>query len=133
MPDGNGEIVRRYLDQARNDPDAVWDIFAEDVEWETNELASPDFPAEARGPDAVREFFRRWIGAFEGWDYEVEELMEGPGTVAVKIHQWGHGKGSGVRVENHFWQIWTMRDGKAVRVTHKIARRDALGAAGLSE
>src|SRR5687767_15543497 len=99
MPDGNGEIVRRYLDLARNDPDAVWDIFAEDVEWETNELASPDFPAEARGPDAVREFFRRWIGAFEGWDYEVEELMEGRGTVAVKINQWGQGKGSGVRVE----------------------------------
>lgn len=133
MPDGNGEIVRRFLDQARDNPDAVWDLFAEDVEWETAELASPDFPRKAQGPEAVREFFRRWIGAFDDWGYEIDELIEGPGTVAVNIHQWGRGKGSGVRVDGHFWQIWTLSEGKAVRVTHRASRPDALEAAGLSE
>jgi hypothetical protein len=50
----------------------VWDIFDEDVEWELDPaaLALPDFPPASHGPDGIREFFRRLVGAFEEWDYE---------------------------------------------------------------
>jgi hypothetical protein len=43
----------------------------------------------------------------------------------------GRGKGSGAPVEARFWQVWIMRDGKAVRVTHHIEKADALEAAAL--
>ena len=77
----NAAAVRRFLDRARHDPDAVWDIFYE-------------------------------------WDYEVEQLIDRSDRVAVRIHQWGRGKGSGIPVDAHFWQVWEMRDGKAIRVMH---------------
>jgi ketosteroid isomerase-like protein len=130
MAQENVEIVRRFLEQAPQNPDAVWAIFDADVEWKTGALSIPDLPDTLRGPDGVRDFFRRWVGAFEGWGYEVEELIAARDSVAVRIHQWGRGKGSGATVDNRFWQVWTMRDGKAVRVTHELERARALEAAG---
>jgi ketosteroid isomerase-like protein len=132
MSRDNVRSVRRFLDHAREDPD-VWDIFDEDVLWEVGALVIPDVPATSRGPDGVREFFRHWVGAFEGWAYEVEEVIDAGDAVAVRIHQWGRGKGSGVTVDLRFWEVWIMRDGKAVRVTHGLEKADALEAAGLSE
>jgi ketosteroid isomerase-like protein len=133
--DENVEIVRRFVDLARDDPDAVWDIFDEDVEWELDPaaLALPDFPPASHGPDGIRDFFRRLVGAFEEWDYEAEEWIEAPDAVAVRIHHWGRGKGSGAPVEARFWQVWILREGKAVRVTHHIHKTEALKAAGLRE
>ena len=83
-------------------------------------LSLPDFPASCHGPDGVREFFRRWVSTFADWDYEVEEVLDRRDVVAVRIHQWGRGRESGVEVEQRFWQVWTLRDGKAVRVTHEF-------------
>lgn len=127
------EIVRRYLDGALETPDEVWGIFAPDVEWDLGEIGSPDFPATSRGPDAVRRFFTRWVGAFDDWGYDVGEVIEHEDAVAVHINQRGRGKGSGVSVSGRFWQIWFLRDGQAVRVTHRTSRAGALEAVGLRE
>lgn len=132
MSDQNVKIVQRFIDQARETPDAVWDIFDEDVEWELGDLSIPDFPPTSHGPDGVREFFRRWVSTFEDWGYEIEELVDTGDAVAVRVHQWGRGKGSGAAVDQRFWQVWIMRDGKAVRVTHQIEKADALAAARLN-
>ena len=80
----------------------------------------------------MREFFRRWVGAFEDWAYEVEEVIDARDAVAVQLHQWGRGKGSGATVDLHFWEVWIVRDGRVVRVTHWVDEADALEAAGLS-
>jgi ketosteroid isomerase-like protein len=133
MSEENVETVLHFADNAREAPDAVWDIFDEDVEWDLGALAIPDFPPTSHGPDGVREFFRRWVSMFEDWAYEVEEVRDAPDAVALRIHQWGRGRESGAAVDQRFWQVWIMRDGKAVRVTHKFEKADALEAAGLSE
>ena len=129
----NVEIVLRYLANAARAPEKVWDVFDDDVEWDMADIGRPDFPETSRGPDAVREFFRQWIGSFENWGYEVEEVVDNADAVAVRIRQWGRGKESGVSVDGRFWQIWFLRDGKAVRVTHRQSKAEALEAVGLSE
>ncbi|MDP9189901.1 MAG: nuclear transport factor 2 family protein [Actinomycetota bacterium] len=131
MSQQNVEIVRGFIDQAQEAPDAVWNIFDDDVEWEIGALSIPDLPQTSYGPDGVREFFRHWVSAFEDWGYEVEELIDARDAVAVHFHQWGRGKGSGAAVDQRFWQVWIMRDGKAVRVTHHLDKAAALRAAGL--
>jgi len=131
MSQENVQVVRSFLDHAREDP-AAWDIFDEDVVWEVGGLAIPDVPATSRGADGVREFFRRWVGAFEDWAYEVEEVIDARDAVAVHLHQWGRGKGSGATVDLHFWEVWIVRDGRVVRVTHWVDKADAFEAAGLS-
>lgn len=127
------EIVRRFLEGARRDPDTAWSAFAEDVEWEVGQLRIPGATPVSRGPDGVRNFFRHWVGAFEDWDYEVEELIDAGDSVVAQIHQWGRGKGSGVTVDQHFWQIHTVRDGRIVRVTHRLEKSEALRTARREE
>jgi ketosteroid isomerase-like protein len=129
---GNAEIVQRFLDGALQTPDAVWDIFDDEVCWNVGALSIPDGPT-FHGPDGVRRFFRSWIGPFQEWGYDVEEFIDGGDVVVVRIHQWGRGKGSGVDVDGRFWQLWLMHNGKAVRVTHYAKRAEALEAAGLRE
>jgi ketosteroid isomerase-like protein len=124
------ELVRRMLDEARRNPEAMFDMFADDVEWDTGDLRLPG-PTTHHGPDGVREFFRDWVGAFEEWGYEAEEIIDGGDSIVVHIHQWGRGKGSGATVENRFWQVWTVRDGKVIRATHHFEKAHALEAAGL--
>ena len=132
MSEENVEIVGRMLDQARQDPEVVLGMLADDVEWDTKDLQLPG-PSTRFGPDVVREFFRDWVGAFEAWDYEAEELIDAGDATVVCLHQWGRGKGSGATVENRFWQVWTIRAGKIVRATHHREKAQALEAAGLRE
>jgi ketosteroid isomerase-like protein len=132
MSQENVEVVRRMLDQARQDPEVMFGMLADDVEWDTKDLALPG-PSTRFGPDGVRGFFRDWVGAFEAWGYEAEELIDAGEATVVCLRQWGRGKGSGATVENRFWGVWTVRDGKVVRATHHREKAQALEAAGLRE
>ena len=132
MSEENVEIMRGMLDRAHEDPGALFEILAEDVEWETGGLGAPDLPT-CHGPDGVRDFFRRWTGAFEEWGWETEDLIDAGDSVITQTRQWGRGKGSGVEVDARFWQIWTFRNGKVVHSTYRQDRGEALEAAGLSE
>jgi ketosteroid isomerase-like protein len=129
----NLSIVARFLEQARENPESVWSIFHEDVVWDLSGIpTAPDAPLKSHGPDSVRDFFRRWAGTFQDWDYTVEKLSAGPGTVVALIHQRGVGKGSGAPVEARFWQIWVMQRGQAIRVTHRDDELEAFKDAGLA-
>jgi ketosteroid isomerase-like protein len=132
MSQENVEIVRRMYEQANERPGALYEMLAEDVFWDATAVGQLE-GSIVHGRDAVMEFFRRWVGAFEPWGYEVEELIDGDDCVIARIHQWGRGKSSGVEVDGRFWQVWTFRDRKAIRATHHREKADALKAAGLSE
>jgi ketosteroid isomerase-like protein len=129
MPGRNAEIVTWFMDVSRHDPDAGRTVFHEDVEWEITALAIPGFPDSFHGLDGVQEFFRRWVGSFDNWDYEVEEVIEAGDSVILHVHQWGTGRGSGAPVDGRFWEVWIMRDGRAARVLHRLEKEDALEAA----
>ena len=126
------EIVRRMYEQSKTRPEALFEFLDDAVEWDTSALNLPGTP-QGRGPETVRSFFRSWTGAFEEWGFEADELTGADDAVVARIHQWGRGKASGVTVENRFWQVWTLRDGKAIRATHHLEKADALEAAGLRE
>jgi ketosteroid isomerase-like protein len=132
MSQENVEIVRRMYEESKARPEALFEFLDEDIDWETTGLDVPG-TAQGRGPETVRSFFRSWVGAFEEWGYEAEELIDAGDAVIARVHQWGRGKASGVTVENRFWQVWTLREGKAIRATHHVEKTEALEAAGLSE
>jgi ketosteroid isomerase-like protein len=127
----NVEMIERMLREAPHNPAALWDILDDDVRWDASALDVPDAGATYHGPDGVREFFRRWIGAFDEWGYEVPEVIDAGDSVVVHIHQWGRGKGSGVAVEGRFWQVWTIRNGRVIHSSHHSSKGEALEAAGL--
>jgi ketosteroid isomerase-like protein len=94
-----------------------------------SDLALPDSPSRYLGPAGVREFFRRWVGTFDEWGYDVGELTGAGPTVVAHIRQWGRGKGSGVTVEQEFWCVWTVRGGRIARCTNHLTKADAVDAA----
>jgi ketosteroid isomerase-like protein len=129
----NLEMVERVLALARDRPEALWEVLDHDVVWDVETLDIPDSPERYwHGPAGVREFFRRWVGPFDEWGYEVGELIEAGDSVVAEIHQWGRGKGSGASVESRFWQVWTIRAGKVVYASHHSEKADALEAVNLS-
>jgi ketosteroid isomerase-like protein len=134
MSQQNVELVERVLAEAQHNPDSLWEALDDDVLWEPGDLDIPDAgETHWRGPAGVQEFFRRWIGPFNEWGYEVREVIDAGASVVAHVHQWGRGKGSGAKVESQFWLVWTVLGGKIVRGRHYIERADALAAAGVAE
>jgi ketosteroid isomerase-like protein len=102
----------------------------EDFEW-----VVPDHPEGAvrHGPGGVFEFVRDWVEPWE--DLEVDWRLE-PGCaerVLATIDMRGRGRDSGVPTEMSFWQVWTFRGGRAVRMELYWGEDDARRAAGLAE
>jgi ketosteroid isomerase-like protein len=86
------------------------------------------------GPGAVAEHFRRYAGTFEDYRWAVQRLTDlGLGAVLVVTTESGRGKGSGALVERSLAVLYTLVDGKIVRITFFEDEQDALEAAGLSE
>jgi ketosteroid isomerase-like protein len=84
-----------------------------------------------RGPEATIAFFRDWI---EPWDeLHVDWNLEpaGPDRALAEITMRGRGRGSGALVEMHVGQLWTFREGVAVRMVLYLDLEEARREAGL--
>ena len=111
-------------------------------DWQAmEELLAPEFEVDATdrvlNPDSYRgiEGFRRMAAELaEIWDmWEIEPLQFiEQGDLTFVAHQVrARGKGSGVEVEQTYWSVWSVNDGKAVRLALFVDRDRALAAAGL--
>jgi ketosteroid isomerase-like protein len=94
-------------------PEEVVTALAGEFEW-----VVPGHPeGDVRhGPEGMLEFVREWT---EPWDeLEVDwELEQGaPDRVLATIDMRGRGRGSGVPTEMRFFQLWTFRDDRAIRM-----------------
>src|SRR2546428_13039700 len=93
----NVEILREALASAPANPEALFAALDEKVDWDYVGA----FPESAtyHGPDAVREFFGQWSGAFDDFGLEAEEVIDAGDSVLVRLHQWGRGKETGAQAE----------------------------------
>jgi ketosteroid isomerase-like protein len=86
------------------------------------------------GSDAVRANYARWM---EAWEEEpettAEEVISTGDHVFVIAHFQGRGRGSGVRVEQRLYEVYTLRNGRILRVDEFSDRAEALEAVGLRE
>ena len=84
------------------------------------------------GYDGVWEAFRTWMGTFIDYRQEREIIDAGDRLVLV-VKESGRGKTSGAPVVRTTYAVWTMRDGKVVRIKFFPDQAEAFEAAGLSE
>jgi ketosteroid isomerase-like protein len=75
--------------------------------------------------------FRDW---FEAFDYQehLDELIDGGEQVVSVTTGHGRGRASGTNVQMTFYLVWTLCDGRVVRLVWFRTRDEALKAAGLS-
>jgi ketosteroid isomerase-like protein len=76
-----------------------------------------------RGPDALLGWMDEGDDAFDEFVVELLEVEELAGHVVVSLRQRGRGKASGAEVDLRFTHVWTLRDGRAIRL-QSFARRD---------
>ncbi len=131
---GPVDVVREHIEAYRRDdgPGALSHLDA-DIIVDTTRVAG-SVGAVSHGHDGLVREVRRFMGAFEDYDFEVERMTDlGGGTVAVVVNERGRGKGSRIPVERSFVGLYSVLDGKIVRITGFATEREALDAAGLSE
>ena len=128
----NVELLRRAMPESTPaDPGDLFSILDEDVEWDYVG-AFPEIRT-AHGPAEVREFLREWAEAFDDFSFQAEEMVDAGNSVVVHVRQRGLGKETGAEVENHAWQVFTLRKGKVVHCRGYETKVQALDAVGLSE
>jgi ketosteroid isomerase-like protein len=141
MSEENVEIVRRSFEAnnafMRGDlsSEAFAQMFDPQIELHWHDQRTyPDTPQHLRGASEVIAFVEKfrddWIDVVQ----EPLELIEAPGgRVLGFTRQSGRGRQSGVPIDIHFYEVWTIRDGNVRRLEYFRHRADALEAAGLSE
>jgi ketosteroid isomerase-like protein len=129
----NVEIVRGGVEAAaRNDWNAAMACVDPSVEWVEMPSLGPD-AATYTGIEELREAINSWIGMWSEYDVEVARYVDAGDDVVVLFRERGHGGVSGAAVERELGEVFTLRNGKVVRVRLYGRWDEALEAAGLKE
>lgn len=86
-----------------------------------------------RGRDSLRTLLEGYLDSFEDYRAEPERFLEAGDRVVAFLRVTGRGRGSGLDFDVRPAHLWTIRDGKAVRLEIFPRGEGALEAAGLSE
>jgi ketosteroid isomerase-like protein len=85
-----------------------------DAEW-VEHSSLPEAGAY-RGREAIEAFLHGFLESWEEFRQDPEQIVDAGERVGVVLHSFARGKGSGVEVEMRYAHVWTMRDGRGVRV-----------------
>jgi ketosteroid isomerase-like protein len=114
------ELTRSLFEAVnRGDLATAMSFYAPDAVWE-----SPPLGTRFEGRAAIRGFAGDWMGAYDEWQAEAEELLDlGSGVILAVVRQSGRPVGSTGHVQTRIAVISEWVDGKTVRVIvyHDIA------------
>jgi ketosteroid isomerase-like protein len=132
MSQENVEIVREAMEAYMgNDEATVRKIVAPDVVISTR----PDQPdvREHHGYDGMLRASAEWLEAWDDHTMEAARVWDAGEFVILATRESGRGKISGVPLETESVFVYTLSQGRIVRIQIFGSEREALEAAGLSE
>ena len=136
MSQENVELVRRiYEATGAGHAEEVLALYDEEVEYDFSRSpfqAILNRPAY-RGHDAIRGFFHERYEYWQQAEDRCQELIEANDEVISVVTSRGRGRESGIEVEMTHFGVWSLREGKVIRVRWFGTLDEALAAAGLSE
>jgi ketosteroid isomerase-like protein len=124
MSQENVEIVLRFLSV---DVDAAMPYADPGIVW------NPIEELPTQGHDAVRSSLAHWKAEWDDYKVMPEEVVDMGDSVLVTVHLRGRGRGSGIEIDARFYDVYTLRDGKIVRMDQFTERAEALEAVGSAE
>jgi ketosteroid isomerase-like protein len=136
MSQENVEVVERVFDAvARHDTEAVLEAYDPDIEYDFSGSPLGGLIGDTvyRGHDGMRRWVRDRYEAWESIEDDCQELIDAGERVVTFVVSSGRGRSSGVDTELRHYGVWTLRDGKIIRVAWFYDRKHALEAAGLRE
>ena len=124
------ELLRQFYEYFnQRDLDAVLELCAPEVEvYKDPEVVEMVAAFTPRGQERVAQYLRGWLDSWDAYQARPEQILEGGEEVAVLVHLRARGKGSQFDIEEDMADVFTVRDGKIVRLRLYIRRQDALQA-----
>jgi uncharacterized protein len=119
MPEGSEFAARVYAAINARDRGAIKRLCAPDIVVGTTVEAY-------RGPEAVLEWLDEGDDAFNDFSIDLLDVEELAGHVLASMSQRGRGKASGAEVDHRFTHVWTIRDGRAIRMQSFADHDDAV-------
>jgi ketosteroid isomerase-like protein len=129
MSQANVEIVQRGFEHYMATGEPLWGMFDEEVEVYDHD--TPD-QGEYRGHAGVGRWLEDWAAAWSEFSMEPEEFLDVGERVVMVFRMKATGLGSGVEVERQDAMVFTVGNGKVVRLDYYNNRTEALEAVGLS-
>jgi ketosteroid isomerase-like protein len=126
MPGSNLDLVRRIYEEFNQTLELPGWALSDAVEW-TPPSDEPD-NALRFGADAVGAYVREWAATFDDYRCEVDELIEQGDSVVAAVHLHGRIGTEGGELSIPLTQVWTIADGKAIRVREYRTKAEALEA-----
>jgi uncharacterized protein len=83
------------------------------------------------GTRALADYTRGFLEPWTHISIEAEEVIPAGDTVFGSVLQRGVGDASGAETEFRYFQLWSLRGGKVIRLENFRERDEALAAAGL--
>jgi ketosteroid isomerase-like protein len=131
MSEENVEVVAEIFDGwSRGDFSVGKDLVTADFEWRQHAEAVE--PGSRRG-GTIASALRNIFEVYEDFRVVPDRFVEKGDKVVVIAHNRAIARGSGMKVDQPFAYVWTVRAGKLARVEVFADERNALEAAGLSE
>jgi ketosteroid isomerase-like protein len=95
----------------------------------------PEFPDAGTylGVERLAEYTRSLLEPWTRFTIEAEEIADAGDSVLVGVLQRGVGGGSGAATEFRYFQVWSFRGRKVIRLENFRERAEALEAVGLRE
>ena len=113
--------------------DKLGDLWEPEIELDASESPVLDLNGVYRGADAVQQYWREWLAAWETNEFEYQLVDAGDDVVQLfDLRMRGRSTGIEVPFGKVAW-VYTFRDGLAARMKFYIRQSEALEAVGLSE
>ena len=119
-------VVASYEALNEGDIDSAMEALAENAEWHESDVL-PD-TGVYRGRDEIRAFLTQFLASWERFHQTVEDVREKDDRLLVLIHLEATGRGSAADVDARYAHLWTVSDGKGIRVDAYYDRDDAVAA-----
>jgi ketosteroid isomerase-like protein len=119
VSEGSEFVARVYAAVNARDRQAIQALSAPDIVVATTVEAY-------RGPEALLQWMDEGDDAFDDFTVELLEVEELAGRVVASMRQRGRGKASGAEVDQPLTHVWTVRDGRAIRLESFAHRDDAV-------
>jgi uncharacterized protein len=131
MSTENVEATRRgfeALDQA-----GVEAFLEEFIDPEFETTTPPELtvePATYRGHDGLRRYFESFYEVMDEVRFEPEEFIDAGDQVVVPTRLVARGRDTGIEAVQQIAMVWTLRNGKGLRVETYATTAEALAATG---
>jgi ketosteroid isomerase-like protein len=129
----NVELVRQIF-RAFNSEDIELVLPLTHTEFELE--VPPALSAEPdiyRGHDGMRRYWESFQDAMDEIRLQPERLCDAGEAVVVAMKLTAKGRRTAIAVEQRIAGVWTIRDGKVIRIRAYVSLSEALASAGLAE